>query len=145
MPDDKLGMDPNAQQMPKNDMQGGTLSHATQGFVDILKHKAVECEYYKQAMQVHDHDGFKAVMDEEYKNCHERYHMWLQNAMKMFPGVDFAKLSSIGGEDEGEFNDDASEDNLPVSDDKKLMKSVSALSEDDWDELAVSLALAEIM
>lgn len=136
---------------PKDgDGDPGELTNAGYALVDILRHKMGELEFYRQSLKTHDHDGLKQMMTEELKNCQEAHDKWLAGAKKMFPDVDFEKLAASPGD---EPQDEPMDDEKPADPDSTgdiradaldpLKKAMSDMSEDDWDDLAISLALAD--
>jgi len=122
---------------------GGAMTHAGQAFVDVLKHKKAELEYYRQSLQVHDHDNLKKLMQQEVQNCEARYHIWMTYAQGAFPGVDFEGASAL----EPDMNDNQNpmDDNAASLDDEAdpLQKSLKTLTDDQWEDLAIQMALAK--
>lgn len=152
--DDDQDSDQDAMDKPVDAAQPGQLTNAGHAIVDVLRHKKSELEFYKQSLQAHDHDGLKKMMMDEMKSAQTSYDSWLRNAQAHFPGVDFeaeaSKPSEYGDEQQV---DDEDQDQLPpgksgdINADTldPLKKAFDDLSEDDWDEVAISLKLAELM
>lgn len=121
--------------MEMGGQKSGTPTHAQQALIDIAKHKLGELEFYKQSLQVHDHDGLKQLMGAELKAVQQSYDNWLANAKKMFPGLNMDQPAL--DDDEDSDLDETLGDDSPGD---VLDESMKSMTKDELDLLALGLA-----
>lgn len=143
-------VDPNAMEtdlglgnVGQNSDQGGgqTPTHAGQSFIDLARHMKAEINYCTQAMAKHDHDGIKQYLAKLLPARQKELATMMMVGQKMFPGLDIEGLSEQLDDlaDEPDDLDFEADPTSPVDDD--LVNKMKSMGPDDWDEVAIRLAL----
>lgn len=151
-PDEGAGLDdPNADPMGADDnpplggAQAATKTYAQQTAVDIAKHMHAEVEYLRESLAMHDHDGIKQLAAAALKRSEADMNAWVAACSKMFPNIDFQSEMQNAGDDLG--GEDGMDDmggsmgGADAPPEESLRKSLDSMSEEEWDETLIQIAL----